>query len=171
VTADRYANLAPGAVTAALRSFARRYQAAVTSDPAREPDELADRVTKDGRAVRQVVADTIAALEHLDPALHRVLVSPEPAIPETAAGGEAGADGAGGRIFELVERLGAASASLADRLDRAPSADLVRTGTTPSGTRVSAIDIGRQAVRLTADNLLAVERAVGGRDGGGEDDD
>jgi hypothetical protein len=156
-------------VTAALRSFGRRYHAAVTSDPARTPDEIGDRTVPDGRPVRQVVADSTATLEALAPALHRVLVSAEPPIPEAAEGAPAAGDRVDGRVIDHIDRLGAAANRLADDLDQASPQDLVRTGTTPSGRRLSALDIARQAVRVAADGLLAVERAAGGR-GDGDDD-
>jgi hypothetical protein len=169
VGGDRYANLSPGSLTAALRSFGRRYHAAVTSDPARTPDEIGDRTVADGRPVRQVVADAAATLEALAPALHRVLVSPEPPIPEAAEDDGVRAATVDGRVIDHVDRLGAAAERLANDLRQAPPQDLTRTGTTPSGTRLSAIDIARQAVRVAADGLLAVERAAGGR-GNGDDE-
>jgi hypothetical protein len=169
VGGDRYANLSSVSVTAALRSFGRRYHAAVTSDPARTPEEIADRTVPDGRRVRQVVADAAATLEALAPALHRVLVSTEPEIPEAAEGAPVPSERTDGRVIEYVDRLGAAANRLADELDAASPQDLVRTGTTPSGHRLSALDIARQAVRVAADGLLAVERAAGGR-GDGDDE-
>jgi hypothetical protein len=170
VSADRYANLAPGALAAALRSFARRYEAALTQDPARDPDEQAARATARGADVGSVVSSAAATLDELGPALHRVLVSADPAVPASAAGEPAAGAANGGPVLATVGRLGAAASGLADRLEQAPSADLLRTGLTPDGQKVTAIDIARQAVRVVADDLLAVERALGGRDDGDDDD-
>jgi hypothetical protein len=167
---DRYANLAPGAVAAALRSFARRYEEALLGDPARSADEQAGRRAADGRTVGDLVGSSAAALDALAPALHRVLVSNDPPLPDVAADPAAALPGAGGgSALAQVKHLGATASDLADRLGQAPTADLLRTGTTGSGAKVSAIDVARQAVRVVAENLLRIERAVRGP--AGDDDE
>jgi hypothetical protein len=159
---DRYANLTPGAVSAALRSFPRRYLAAFGADPTLEPADVAARTARDGHTVREGLADTVAALEQLAKAVERVLLTAKPSLPGAATGERVhDAETTPQPLAALATRLEAAASTLATRLDDAPAADLLRTGTAPSGAEVSALDIGRQAVRLTAEHLRAVEQALG----------
>ncbi|HEX7095354.1 MAG TPA: hypothetical protein VF183_05690 [Acidimicrobiales bacterium] len=161
MSTDRYAELKPGAVVAALRSLPKRFRGVLAADPTRDPDELARTSTDDGRSVRDVIASTGDALELIADALGKVLVLDEAPVPAAVTGHavEVTAD-AGIPLQELLDRLEQRSNAAADHVERAPGADLLRTGVAPGGARVSAIDIARQAVRVSAENLLVVQRAL-----------
>ena len=159
---DRYADLNPGAVTAALRSFPRRFRATLAADPTKDRDEIAALRAPDGRTVRDVLAGTAEALGTLGELVRRVLVTDGISVPAgVLAGGSSapvGADGAS--LSGLLDRLDDAAASVADPVAGAPSAALLRTATTMDGTAVTALDLARQAVRVGAENLRAVETAM-----------
>jgi hypothetical protein len=163
VSRDRYANLTPGAVTAALRSFPRRYRAALTSDATRDPGAVGALATREGAAVRQVLVDTAKAVELLGSGLDRVLLSKgAPTLPPVASGARvSGVDPEDASLLDLVDQLEARLDAVADRLEDAPSADLLRFGTTTAGVKLTALDIAREAVRVTAENLRLVEHATG----------
>jgi hypothetical protein len=163
---DRYANLTPGAVTAALRSFPRRYRTGLAPDATRSPDEIAALTTRDGRTVRQVLADTVEALVLLASSLERVLSSESsPTISDAAAGASVTADAAAREsVPDLLAAIELWTMASSQRVTEAPSVDLLRTGTTSTQQKVNAIDIAREAVRVTAENLLTIQNATGRRE-------
>jgi hypothetical protein len=165
VPSDRYAHLTPGAVSAALRSFPRRYRAALTFDPLRDPEEIADAPTRDGRTARGVLVGTVVTLTELSRALERVLLSDNVDLPPAVRGGSPATLEIPDRpLSAVLERLEQVCTTMAKLLEDAPANDLLRTGTAAEGKRVSAVDIGRQAVRVAAENLLTIERGVGASD-------
>lgn len=172
---DRYDDLNPGAVVAALRSFPGRYRAALSADPTRDRDEIAALRAPDGRAVGELVAATVGALATLGDAVHRVLISDGATVPPIAVTTDTAlpARDSGANLSTLLDRLETSTAAVADPVHDAPSASLLRTGTAPNGSAVTALDVARQAVRIGAENLLALQHAMAG--GGvrlpGDDDD
>jgi hypothetical protein len=170
---DRYANLTPGAVTAALRSFPRRYRSALAPDATRSPDDIPALPTRDARTVRQVLADTVEALVLLASSLERVLSSESsPTISDAAIGAPVAADAAAREsVPDLLAAIELWTMAIAQRVAEAPSVDLLRTGTTATQQKVNAIDIARQGVRVTAENLLTVQDATGRREEPDADDD
>jgi hypothetical protein len=170
---DRYRNLTPGAVIAALRSFPRRYRSALTSEPTSAREDPGALRTPDGRSVRQVLADTTEAMSQLAESLKQALFPVAGRSLAAVAAGEplSGADAARHDLRGWLEVLESTALTIADRLDAAPSADLLRTGTTAAGVTVSALDIGRHAVRVSAEALREIEHAVGnGQPDDGNDD-
>jgi hypothetical protein len=171
VPSDRYDNLAPGAVVAALRSFPRRYDAAFRADPMRGVDETAVLRTRDGRTVRQVVADTTETISVLTRAVQQVLhPGHDVVLPAVVTGEElTGADASAKSVAGWVDELSAAAQTIATRIADAPPADLLRSAKTGAGDEVSALDVARQAVRVGAENLRVIEHTVG--KSAGDDDD
>ena len=161
---DRYTDLNPSAVTAALRSFPRRFRGTLSADPTKDRDEIAVLRTPDGRSVREVIAGTAHALATLGEATRRVLLSDGTSVPALAVASDAPAAPAapddGATLSALLDRLDEAASSVADPIASAPSAALLRTGTAPDGAAVTALDIARQAVRIGAGNLRATEKAM-----------
>ena len=174
---DRYASLNPGAAAAALHSFPQRYRAVFAADPTRDPEELAQHATAHGRTVRDTIAATGDALEVLGDTLAKVLIADDVALPAAAVGGEVDSPPRRGvPLRDLLERVDTHAKATARQIESATSAAFLRTGTAPNGETVSALDLARQAVRVAAENLRAIERAVrdaGVRldEGNDEDDD
>jgi hypothetical protein len=163
---DRYSGLNPGAVVAALRSFPRRYRAALSSDPTRAPDELGTQRSRAGRPVLELLTNTVGTLGQLCHALHKVLVADHPpALPAIVTGNSAHvATTRAPTVSALLEELDEVAQRSAEMVSSAPSESLLRVGHAPEGTEVTALDIGRQSVRVAAENLRAVEQAL--RDAG-----
>jgi hypothetical protein len=160
--------LTPDDAVVALRSFPRRFRAALA---------LAD--TDDPGVLRQPGPDGLSALDHaglagndlalLGEAVRQVLreqaaVLPaavvDPAARPQAAGGPGSADAA----LDLVELEAEA---LAETAERVAPADWSRVATVPGGRQVTALDVLREAVRATSVHLRGAERtrATGGRAG------
>jgi hypothetical protein len=163
---DRYADLNPGAVTAALRSFPRRFRTTLAADPTKDRDEIAALRAPDGRSVREVLTSTVDSLARLGEVVRRVLVSEGTSVPAAALGGPTnGATGAGSGVdaaslSTVLDRLDDAASSVADPIAGASLAALLRTGTTPDGASITALDLARHAVRVGAENLRAAEKAM-----------
>jgi hypothetical protein len=163
---DRYDDLNPGAVTAALRSFPRRFRSTLAADPTKDRDEIAALRAPDGRSVREVLTGTVDSLALLGELVRRVLVTDGVNVPaEALEGASNGATGTGASadaasLSTVLDRLDDAASSVADPIAGASSAALLRTGTTPGGAPVTALDLARHAVRVGADNLRAVEKAM-----------
>jgi hypothetical protein len=136
----------------------------LATDPTRSPDELVALPTRDGRTVRQALADTVETLAVLASSLDRVLSStPNPTISDVAGGAPTAPGAAAAEsVPDLLAAVELWTMAIAERLDRAPSADLLRAGSTSTKT-VSAIDVAREAVRVAAENLLSIENAIGRR--------
>jgi hypothetical protein len=152
VTDDRYAQLKPPNLVTALRSFPRRYREALALAPP-EPESLVKPV--DGHTVLALVADTAHSLELLDHAVEQTLVHDVPALASTVL------DAAGSTSTSslLLEQLSAHATTLADRLDHAPTAAWSRTANV-DGQTVRVVDLARDAVRTSAENLRLLERVV-----------
>lgn len=159
---DRYASLTPGAAAAALHSFPQRFRTPFAADPTRDPEELAELTTSAGRTLRETLAATGHALEVLGDALGKVLIADDVALPALAVSTDAPVDASSraASLNDLLERIKTHATSTARHIESATSSALLRTGTAPGGEAVSAIDIARQAVRIAAENLRAIERAV-----------
>jgi hypothetical protein len=94
-----------------------------------------------------------------------VLLSDRVQLPAVVCGGAPSADDLPERpLSGVLARLDEACTTMAKLLDDAPSADLLRTGVAPDGSDITALDVARQGVRLGADNLLVVQRALDAED-------
>lgn len=158
MTDDRYDQLKPPHLVSALRSFPRRYRealAAVSPDPALLVKPV------DGHTMLALVADTSSTLELIGGALERTLVHDNPEITTMVVDASArtwpAREPSASRT--LLDELTTHANALADRLDRAPTADWSRTANV-DGRRVRAVDLAREAVRTAAENLRLLERIV-----------
>jgi hypothetical protein len=157
---DRYRDLNPGAVTAALRSFPRRFRTVLAADPTKDRDEIAALRAPDGRSVRDVLANTVDALAMLGDVVRRVLVTEGVMVPAVSSGSGPSSGDGGTSLSALLDGMDEAAASVADPVAGAPSGALLRTGVSPNGSPVTALDVARRAVQIGADNLRAVEKAM-----------
>jgi hypothetical protein len=158
MSGDRYTLLNPPQLSTTLRSFPRRYREALASVPLR-PEAVHERV--DGHTVFELLLDTACSLAMLDRALEQTLVHDTPPVllaaitdrdlrhwtPDPHAG-----------PTELVEAIADSAVGCADRVDRERTRAWSRQATVVGGGAVLAIDIAREAVRVGAENLRALER-------------
>ena len=158
MTDDRYAQLKPPNLVTALRSFPRRYREALAMAPP-EPKSLVQPV--DGHTMLALVADTSHSLELLDHAVEQTLVHDEPALAPTVIDASARRSPAGKTSTSslLLEQLSAHAPALADRLDHAPTGAWSRTANV-EGRTVRVVDLAREAVRTSAENLRLLERII-----------
>lgn len=159
---DRYDQLQPGSLEAALRSLTRRFRAALSHlplDPAERERLLT--LSEPGRDVLEALSSVVPVLAAAEDNLRRVLnrddarlVDPlQPAIiPWTGVDSEA-------------RRIGNAAERLADLVAGVPARDWMRTAST-DGAPVTALDIAREAVRRSIEALRRVEAALGAQPAG-----
>jgi hypothetical protein len=159
--------LAPGDAVAALRSFPRRFRAALTSlddDDRASADDLVHRAGPDGLSAIDHADHVARSVAVLGEALRQVLVQDEPTLLPAVADDSA-------REWQMAAQPAAVDAvldfvavecdSMADLVERTGADDWTRKGTVAgSGQTMTAIDIVREAVKTGADHLRAAERAI-----------
>lgn len=145
-------SLSPSDAAVALRSYPRRFRAALT--PVDPEDEVPDEAVAHAAEVGRVLAAVRQALA-------RVLADEDAVVP-------AGVMDAGARDWTMppdgdVERVLAVLAEEADGLaadiGNVASRDWGRTGRVAGGGEASALDLVREAVRTGHVHLRAAERA------------
>lgn len=155
---DRYHLLNPPQVAVTLRSLPRRYREALTLLPAR-PEAVHERV--DGHTVHDLLVDTACSLAMLDRALEQTLVHGTPPVllaavvdrdlrhwtPDPHTGPS-----------QLVDAIADTAIAFADRIDGERTKAWSRPATVVGGGTVLAVDIAREAARVAAENLRAIER-------------
>jgi hypothetical protein len=156
-------SLSPADAEVALRSFPRRYRAALSPIQDDESiEEMALRLGPDGHSALERAADTARSWAVQREALRQVLVSESPVV-------HAGVVDPAERHWEtprhdtvdrVLTELTDGAATLADAVAAAPSGGWSRSAVTAGGGRVTALDIVRAAVRVGRDNLDAVERTL-----------
>jgi hypothetical protein len=157
VTDDQYVQLKPPHLVTALRSFPRRYREALAAAPP-EPELLVQPV--DGHTVLALVADSAHSLELLAHAIEQTLVHDRPSISPTSPERSGRPSwGSPRTTTSLLEELSTQATALADRLDRAATADWSRVADA-DGREVRVVDLARDAVRIGAENLRLLERVV-----------
>ncbi len=158
-----YDTISPSDAVVALRSFPRRYRAALTTFEDDEGDpEAAIR--------RRPAPDTWSALEYtghvtdlfdtIDESIRRMLVENRPELgfwdpDQRAAERRYGEQDAGA----VLESLRAVATRMADRLERVVADDWTRTGVFPWGER-DVLTMARNAVHEGAHHLRDVERGL-----------
>jgi hypothetical protein len=157
--------LSPQDAVAALRSYPRRFRALLTSlDDDERPDDLVHRSGPDGLSAVDHADHVARAIAILGEALRQVLVHDDPTLLPAVADDSA-------REWQMATQPSAVDAALdfldveckamADEVERTPADAWTRTGTVAGGgTKMSALDIVREAVRTGAEHLRAAERAI-----------
>jgi hypothetical protein len=156
-------NLSASDAVVALRSYPRRFRAAVAAiqnDP--HAEELAHRIGPGGHSAVDVVLHTKNTWVLQGRALHDALVSDDPVLHagvvdaaqrEWAASPDATVDDA---LAQLAEEAGA----VADAVERIHSPDLTRSARIAGGGSLSVLDLIREAVRAGAEGLRNVETTL-----------
>ena len=152
---------ADDAVTA-LRSFPRRFRAALAVGDEEDVDELAGRVGPAGHSAADLLVDATSSLVLLDRALLQVVRSDDALLHPAVTDPDLrqwdpppGLD-----VTTLVEMLDDEVAELVDEVGRIGSQDWFRTGRVADGAPVSALDVLREAVRTVGEDLHGVQAAM-----------
>lgn len=151
---DRYQQLKPPQITAAVASFARRYRESLA--PWLTPADAADDQDPLPAHTLERVNDTVRTLALCDRAVEMTLTHHNATVPAAVIDADlrdwpaAGPDD----LTSLVEELDDLCHTLAQRLGSASADDWGRTATIAgSGTTVRTTEIAQEAVRTAAENL------------------
>jgi len=166
VTDDQYSRLQPPHLVTTVRSFPRRYREALAAWSLRPTSA---RTRDDDERLVALLNDTARTLALLDHALEQALVREAPIVDGRVLHGSARPwpvpteSDAGDACKRLLVELTTTTATLASRIDSAPSKSWERAATVANESPeriLRAIDIAREAARTGAENLRAIERIV-----------
>ena len=152
----------PADAVVAMRSWPRRYRAALLPVDDDETIERAGQLGPQGVSALDLVTDTARTWALLGRALHDITISDSPvlhpAVTDPAARHwEASVHDP---LLSILDQIDDGAAALADAFAELPAADWKRSATTAGGTAVSALDIAAEAVRVGADNLRQIESVL-----------
>ncbi|MEO7556860.1 MAG: hypothetical protein ABIV94_09710 [Acidimicrobiales bacterium] len=153
--------LTPADCVAALRSYPRRFRAALSAigdDDSAE--ERAHRVGTDGRSAVDHVDHVVRAFDALGQAVHQILVDDSPTLTPAVLDDSAREHPVGSqqRLDSVLDAVTAECGRLADVVERVDTDAWTRTGLV-GDRKVTALDVVREAVRLGAEALRAAEAA------------
>lgn len=157
--------LAPSDASAALRSYPRRYRAALLPIGDDDVVELAHRIGPEGRSSIEVLSDVTRTLVVLREALHQISVNPTPVLhaavvdPTERQWDTPPPDD----LDDALTLFADEAVAMADAIDGESADGWLRTGTIAGSDRsVSAIDVARDAVRVGRTGLATIERTLAG---------
>lgn len=152
---------AADAVTA-LRTYPRRYRAALAVGDDDDVDELALRLGPDGTSAHEHLVDAASSLMLLGRALRQVVHEQapllHPAVVDPAA--RQWTPPPGMSVADLVEMVTDEATEIADLAERVGTFDWDRTARVADGPEVRALDVLREAVRTAADDLRRLESTM-----------
>jgi hypothetical protein len=162
VTGLDVSRLSADDAVAALRSYPRRFRAAVAVGDDDDVVELAGRVGPAGTSGHDHLVDAASSLMVLGRALHQVVQEAEPllhpAVVDPTARQWAPPPGLG--VADLVGMITDEATELADTASRVSTFDWHRTARVADGPTVTALDVVREAVRTCSEALRGLERAM-----------
>ena len=152
--------VSPSDAAAALRSYPRRYRGVLLRPSNDEPDDPVARRGRDGWSALDHATYAANSIDASRQQLHQVLVhdnadvNPPPVDPPTPLGTDSASP------EETFARLRTVAEGLADEVDRAKGEQWNRTGVTPDGQALTAVDIVRHAVHQGFHHLRAAEKVL-----------
>jgi hypothetical protein len=171
---DRYDQLQPGQIAAALRSFPRRYGAQLARlSPAAHGTESAPAEPDDAAAVA-LVASTVESMRRRGAGLREIVVLGHVTV-DAGVFDDAGAAETSRRThrgqsaIEIVEQLTAVVNGIAEVVDAASARDWNRAANRSDGRELRAIDVARDAARIGGERLRQLEHLVDSQTGGHQD--
>ncbi len=157
--------LAPDDCIAALRSYPRRYRAALM--PVRDDDAWEDKVHRigpDGRSPLDHADHAARAIGFIGRAMEQVLVHDNPTLLAGVvddAAREWAVTGATATVEAILDFVTTECEALADRASHVPPTDWARRGAVAGRAEsLTALDVLREAVRVGSNELRAIERAL-----------
>jgi hypothetical protein len=150
----------PSDAIVALRSFPRRFGALFLGLGEDEsPDALAVRPAPDGATALGHVAAATDALAAAARGLSQILVTDDPVV-EAIGDGSPTPSAPTGSVDERLSELSREAGALAERAERVTAESWGRTGRTPDGETVRALDVLWLAVDAAVERLRAAERTL-----------
>ena len=153
--------LAPADAAATLRSFDRRFRAAVRPVDDPEVDEWAQIPGPDGHSAVDHAAAAGRTLIMLHNALRQVLTRDDPYLDEAVLDPTALEwPATTGPVDVELDALGHEASAMADLVDATPGPDWGRAGRAPGPTTVDAMQLVREAVGSGVTYLRGAEEAM-----------
>ena len=152
-------SVSPSDTAAALRSFPRRYKAVLIRPTNDEADDPIARRGSTGWSALDHATWAANTIDAVGQELYQVLVrdnaevNPPPIDPDRPP-----ADGISPE--EALIRLTTATTNVAKEIDGAQGDQWARTGVTPSGERITALDLARHAVHEGIHHLRLAEKVL-----------
>jgi len=153
--------VSPSDAAVTLRSLRRRFNEVLTRPAVVEApgDPLHRRPADGGLSPVEHAAWVATALPAVDRALRQVLVESNPEIDLPPVDVPAPVEGGDLDAHAVVEVLGDAADALAGTIAGVNGADWTRTGHSQDGP-VTALDVGRLAVRIGVEHLRGAEQVL-----------
>ncbi len=160
--ADDLSSLSPSDAQVALRSYPRRYAAALGVAGLEKAESEAQQLGPDGVSALELAIDSIRTWSLLGQALHQIQITDQPVLHPAVndPGARHWDQPARETISSTNEQLTDAALEFADAIAAIPGDRWIRTGSTIGGGSLTAIDVIREAVRVGADNLRHIERTL-----------
>jgi DinB superfamily len=146
----------PSDAAVALRSYPRRYRAALVRLDDEEGADIVRRPGPDGWSALDHAVHVARAFDADADALRRVGIVEDPSV---AVEPERRAEEAG-PVDDVLARLAAAAAAAADAVEHTRGKDWHRAGSVEGGARVSALALARHAVHEGVHHLRLAEQAI-----------
>ncbi|MGH9135830.1 MAG: hypothetical protein ACRD0G_02140 [Acidimicrobiales bacterium] len=154
MTAPDVSRLAPSDAAVALRTYPRRFRAAVALEED-EPDGVLQRPGADGLSAVDHIDRAGRAISALAGAMREVLTHERPTVSTTPP------DPGGATLDAALDRLTLEADALAEAVRHVDTGDWGREGVdSATGQAATALDLLRQAVRSGAVELRAAEEAM-----------
>jgi hypothetical protein len=153
-------------VATALRGFPRRYRDALRSaatSRGMDVDDLANRASLNGTSAMHHLVDTVSTLTLLEQALTQVLRTDDPVLHPGVleASARAWTPPGGLSLDTVLEMLDDQCGDLGAMVDGVATGDWNRVGhVADADSRVRAIDLAHEAVRVGVGNLRAMESGL-----------
>lgn len=155
-------HVSPNDAVVAMRTWPRRYRAAFAAVPDGEGAELALRLGPEGVSALDLAISSVRTWVLLEKALSDIRLSDQPTLHPAV--GDPAARQWESTITEsldsVLDQIDDASASLVAAIEAMPAKDWVRTATLAGGGTIDALAVAREAVRVGAENLAAIERTL-----------
>jgi hypothetical protein len=147
--------LSPQDAAVAMRSFPRRYRAALDAVGDDEAEEIAHRLGPGGRSAMHVASDVTRTWVVLRDALRRIVVDDRPLLhPAVTEASQRDWEAAPPEsLDDTLALLTDEAETFADEIDRVATGDWTRGGDVAGGGEATALDVVREGVRVGHDGL------------------
>jgi len=160
VTALDLSHASPADLVVALRSFPRRFRAALAPIADDEQiEELAHRLGPDGRSAVDIASGTTRTWVLQREALRQILVGDQPLLHPAIADPTARDWSLPGpeSVAEVLDLLTDEADQFAEALEHVSGAELERSGTVAGDGAITALQVAKEAVGTGHDDLAAVQ--------------
>jgi hypothetical protein len=158
--------LSPAGAAIAMRTWPRRYRAALAPLDDDRIEERAHQLGLDGGDAVDVATDSVRTWAILERALHEIRFSKAPVLHPAVTEPSARRWDAPAHdpLESVLEQISDGASSMADAIEATPVEDWGRTAPSAGGGEISALDVAREAVRVGTENLRRIEQTLAALD-------